>query len=428
MKSINSQRKEFSDKTNERMTEVESRRTELVVTLDQVTENVKSKLEKLAEWNEEKMKNREKQLKDEISELNGLINKCSLQEIRTDSGRELNIFIKEVKKNLQNFNPGENPLKLLAIPTFVSHDSSFQEVKKLFGDLNVEKPPKIKKPPSLKSAKPGTAIIKPKIDVRMISTFKMEKPSKIASVNDTTAWVILSGQRGITKVTTDGFTMQTVPADFNIFDLAVNEAGKVFVTMTTGGVVYELTVGGSFINIYTDQEYNARGITVTDDKEIIVGLCKSDPKHGKLIQLTPSGQYISSTTYNKDGKTPLFENPNSISSNRNGDLIISDSGKRVTVLTKDRKLKFIYNGHYGKLRTSFNPSYTATDRYSHIIISDFSNSAIHLLDVDGNLVKYLLTSENGIQRPTGLAVDSSCRLLVCSEFANEIKIIQYLKI
>ncbi|KAJ8310986.1 hypothetical protein KUTeg_011431 [Tegillarca granosa] len=54
------------------------------------------------------------------------------------------------------------------------------------------------------------------------------------------------------------------------------------------------------------------------------------------------------------------------------------------------------------------------------------NSVVHVLDRDGKFIQYLITPEQGCDRPIGLDLDNHGRLWMCNYGKREIDIIKYL--
>ncbi|KAK3582875.1 hypothetical protein CHS0354_012487 [Potamilus streckersoni] len=61
---------------------------------------------------------------------------------------------------------------------------------------------------------------------------------------------------------------------------------------------------------------------------------------------------------------------------------------------------------------AFDPRGITCDRYGHIIVSDYSNHSVHMLDKHGRFLCYLVTEADGIIGPTSVAVDSNGLLWV----------------
>ena len=114
----------------------------------------------------------------------------------------------------------------------------------------------------------------------------------------------------------------------------------------------------------------------------------------------------------------------------NSDLCIVDktdksflSVAKVLSLGKDNKIRYEYTGT--DKRQSSIPCGLCTDDVGHVLITDFDNQNIHILDKDGNFLQYLLTGEQGLRKPVSINVDSEGNAWVGQQF-GDMKIVKYL--
>ena len=141
------------------------------------------------------------------------------------------------------------------------------------------------------------------------------------------------------------------------------------------------------------------------------------------------GQRIKQEIY-KDGQgNPIFTDSRGslfMSENNNGDICVSESDARtVIVVEKTGRVKFRYDGRPARRKESFGPRGIITDALSQIVVADYNNNCLHILDQDGQFLRCV--DDCGLENPYGLSVDNEGRLWVGCETGN-IKVIQYLKI
>ena len=114
-----------------------------------------------------------------------------------------------------------------------------------------------------------------------------------------------------------------------------------------------------------------------------------------------------------------------MSENNNGDVCVSDcNANSVVVVDKTGRVRFRYDGSPARREMKFTPGYIVTDALSQIIVSDYNNNCLHILDQNGQFLRCV--DGCGLEKPFGLSVDSEGRLWVGCD-RGEIKVIQYLE-
>lgn len=120
---------------------------------------------------------------------------------------------------------------------------------------------------------------------------------------------------------------------------------------------------------------------------------------------------------------PLYsgkKNMKYIVENRNNDICLADfDAGAVVVVNQAGNLRFRYSGNHGK---SFKPFGIATNSQSQILTADGYNQCIHIVDQDGQFLRYI----EDVRNPFGLCVDEHDNLFVTEYFKGDVKVIQYL--
>lgn len=92
--------------------------------------------------------------------------------------------------------------------------------------------------------------------------------------------------------------------------------------------------------------------------------------------------------------------------------IYSSYTNSVVVYDKSGEVRFRYDGKGRTRRFEFEPHGLATDSVGHILISDNTNNVVHLISQDRDFIAYILTEDDRITCPWGIAVDQSDNLWV----------------
>jgi sugar lactone lactonase YvrE len=128
-----------------------------------------------------------------------------------------------------------------------------------------------------------------------------------------------------------------------------------------------------------------------------------------VAKLSKHGEIVATMEKNEE-QTNLFGYPFRIAVNTNGDICVSDYGdgtRGVTILTKDGRVKCWYRGPPTGIASDqpFLPHGIVCDEDGHILVSDWNNDCIHVLDKDGNFLLNLISKKDGLEGPNALGLD-----------------------
>lgn len=207
------------------------------------------------------------------------------------------------------------------------------------------------------------------------------------------------------------------------------------ITVTRNGDLVYTSVSDRTVNIVNNEgmhtEIKVKGwsplnICSSSSGDLLV-VMYSDDKETKVVRY--SGQ-IEKQTIQYDGKgRPLYSSlfyTKYISENRNLDICVSDSAAgAVVVVNQVGKLRFIYTGPSATTKEPFYPIGITTDSQRRLLIVDYKNYCIHLVNQDGHFLCHI--NNLHLQRPFGLCMDTRDNLYVAEYLTGKVKKIQCYK-
>ncbi|XP_065929130.1 uncharacterized protein [Magallana gigas] len=162
--------------------------------------------------------------------------------------------------------------------------------------------------------------------------------------------------------------------------------------------------------------------------DILVGMYREEQWIAKVTRYNQSGQ-LTQTIHDNTGQG-LYIQPNYITENNNGDVVVSDYNyilKYGAVVVKERggRHRFSYTGHPSG--SGLQPRGICTDALSHILVCDHTTSTVQMLDKDGQFLSHLLTILQEMGEPCSLSYDvNTHRLWVGSGVNNKVCVYRYI--
>ncbi|XP_062572585.1 E3 ubiquitin-protein ligase TRIM71-like [Saccostrea cucullata] len=233
----------------------------------------------------------------------------------------------------------------------------------------------------------------------------------------------------------------------------IDRTGSILRTIHTNAIVWALTINSQMepvhsisyahkqnadIYVYNKKAVNVLfsilnwfpvGLCYTDNGDLLVSMRSMDKTQSKVVRYSGTTE-IRKIQYDSQGQ-PLFSTGDTnvllLTENGNGDICVSDNkGKAVVVMNSSGGLRFKYKGNLfnqSKYR-EFEPCNISTDVNTQILISDLSNNVVHIIDCNGNFVRYI---ENLCNGRLSISIDEDHNLLIGESKSGKIQIIKYLE-
>ncbi|XP_061177792.1 uncharacterized protein LOC133186579 [Saccostrea echinata] len=254
----------------------------------------------------------------------------------------------------------------------------------------------------------------------------VKKLNKVACVGSDKAWVSGRDKR-ITHVDIHGAVQDIVTSTCKDFpnDITVNRQKELIYSDGPNRTVNIVRDGKTETLVTIPRGWYPRGVCCTRTGDILVSICTTDHKN-KIVQY--QGQRVTQEIDKDEQGDPIYQRGEYgmfVVENNNGDIVVSDiNAKAVVVVDRTGKVRFRYNKPPGG-KKSFCPCQIVTDSMGHIIVADEFNDCLHIIDQNGQLLRCV--DNCGLERPTGLSVDSEGRLWVGLINSGKMKVIQFVK-
>eukprot|EP00105_Crassostrea_gigas_P040880 XP_019925028.1 PREDICTED: uncharacterized protein LOC109619437 [Crassostrea gigas] len=363
---------------------------------------------------------------DEIKQIQSLI-KQTLKAIRKiEKSTEVSSTI-EYSSKIREFSTLPPKIQV-SLPTFIPKPIDREKLCTLFGQIT---------PLSTATKENVLSLHQHKTSVREL----LDEPELVATIqtgyeylrsvtclNDDKIWT--SGKTNDIKCfNSKGSLLQTIQKQLGKYpyDIAVDSSGDLLYNSGATRTVNKVK-NGQTEELIRLQGWVPGNLCVTSTGDLLVTMFSDDETQSKVVRYSGSTE---KQTIQFDDKGKLLYSGNYynkyITENRNHDICVADWGAgAVVVVNQDGKLRWRYTGHPSVTKNKpFKPWGITTDSQSRILTADGDNHCIHILDQNGQFLRYIDNCD--LKDPYCLCVDNNDNLFVCEYFKGNVKKIKYLK-
>ncbi|XP_065929366.1 uncharacterized protein [Magallana gigas] len=363
---------------------------------------------------------------DEIKQKQALIKQTLLATEEIKKSTEVSPTI-EYSSKIREFSKLPPKLKI-TVPTFIPKPLDHKKLNRLFGKIT---------PLSTATEENVLSLNQPNTSVREL----LDEPELVATIH--TGYKNL---RSVTYLNEDCVWTCGLTNDFKCFnikgvllhtisniseqppnDIAVDSDGNLLFCDRTSSTVNKAN-NGQTEELIRLQGWSPSKLCVTSNGDLLVTMFSDDKTQSKVVRY--SGSTEKQTIQFDDEGKPLYSGNvkvKHITENRNNDICVADCEARaVVVVNQNGKLRWRYIGHPSVTKKEpFIPVGITTDSQSRILTADCKNHCIHILDQDGQFLRYIDNCD--LVYPWGLCVDNNDNLFVSEVLNGNVKKIKFLR-
>ncbi|XP_060562253.1 tripartite motif-containing protein 2-like [Ruditapes philippinarum] len=337
-------------------------------------------------------------------------------------GSDINV-IESSKQIQKRFMQVEDELPSLSRDTvatvgFVPGGLKFDSLTKLFGQITKGEIalPTLPVPWGIRVAK--------EFEMCSIAAFKVKSTADtvqaIAPISDKEAWICCGwGSKDVYLYSITGERKKKVTLDIQVDHMCVTPSGEILVSSYEDKYIRKINKEHVVCDFAMPHLYPG-GMVMTKRKELFV--CAVDSyttrraahSYRCLMKMSEYGMNIDEI--DEDGDTVLFGAPYRISEAPNRELCVTDreEGKlRVIRIDQEGCRKFVYTGPTEvKTKQPFNPLGLCCDRANNLLVSDWGNHCVHMVNGEGEFLGFILSQKDGLFKPNAMALDKTGNLWI----------------
>lgn len=285
--------------------------------------------------------------------------------------------------------------------------------------------------PSPLTAESRAPMQSPKFSIKRVANFTCKEliPNihALVPISASEAWICCGwGSKDIHLYSIDGSKKASLTLGMAVDHMVMTSCGDLLVSSYNGTIITRVDEN-LHMSTFATLNFTSRGMTLSDSKELYICGVERIPGESErnrylIVKMSEIGDVISEVDV-----APY--DPHRIAMDSNGNMFFSDynsSRRDFVVMDSVGNVKVIYNAPPDDpLDNPFYPLGVTRDRYGHVLVSDWNNDCIHLLDKGGRFVRYLLTADNDVECPSALGIDRDHRLWIGNGIGS-VSVYQYI--